>query len=82
MVAQKGALSLYREAPQAGSDFVVLFVAFCVPADQKRRCVADHPEPLYCTQKNLLFKAPLPAAAQDRELLLPDQRLAAYRHPL
>jgi hypothetical protein len=39
--------------------------------------------PKRCTalKKNLLFKAPLPAAAQDRELLLPE-RLAAYRHPL
>jgi hypothetical protein len=40
--------------------------------------------PNCCTalKKSLLFKAPLPAAAQDRELLLPVQRLAAYRHPL
>jgi len=52
------------------------------PADQRRRCFADHSEPLHRPQESLLSQALLPAAPQNRELLLPHQRLAAHRHPL
>lgn len=44
--------------------------------------ITDHAEPLHRYQESLLPQALLPPAAQNREFLLPDQRLAAYRHPL
>jgi hypothetical protein len=52
------------------------------PADQGRRCLADHPEPLHRPQESLLSQAHLSPPAQNRKLLLPHQGLAAYRHPL
>jgi hypothetical protein len=46
-----------------------------------RRSTGD-PEPQPCPQEGLLPQIRLPTATQNRELLLPHQRLAAHRHPL
>jgi hypothetical protein len=53
-----------------------------LPKSRKSARVADYPEPLHRYKESLLPQAHLPAAPQDRKLLLPYQGLAAYRHPL